>query len=51
MNGESSLETYTLPDVKYLDNGICLREFKLDFCTNIEECEVGGRFKRKGMYV
>ena len=26
MNGESSMETYTLPYVKYLDNGTLLYE-------------------------
>ena len=38
MNGESSMEAYTLPCVKYIANGkaVWLRELTLGLCNNLE---------------
>ena len=50
MNGESSMEAYTLPYVKYIDSGnffVWHRECKPGLCNSIEEWEMvgGGRFR------
>ena len=53
LNGESSMEAYTLPRVKLVANGNLLydSELKPGLCNNLEGWEVGGRFQREGTYV
>ena len=56
MHGKSNMETYTT--ICKIDSqqefAICLRKLKQELCINLEVGmgrEMGGRFKREGIYV
>ena len=56
MYEESNMETYIT--IYKLDSqrefAVCLKKLKQGLCTNLERCvgrEMGGRFRREGIYV
>ena len=56
MHGESNMETYiTIYKTESQGNfAVCLRKLKQGLCINLEGLmgrEIGGRFKREGIYV
>ena len=56
MYGESNMETYiTICEIdSQWESAVCLRKLKQGLCINLEGGmgrEMGGRFKREGIYV
>ena len=56
MYGKSNMETYitTCKLDSQWELAVCLRKLKQELCINLEgwmEQEMGGRFKREGIYV